>query len=144
MNFSSLSAADKRILIVAIGTIIGLVAAIADGWGIGGILGGLAGLGAAGVVLQPQLAPAMKLPMPKATLLLVLGAVAAGGFLLAGLQYLSYVLDITRIFSILFDVGLVSALALAYFAWLGYQAAQGTPAAPDAAAPPPPPAAPEA
>ena len=68
--------------------------------------------------------------MPKALSLLVLGvAVTAVGFVLAALVYIGYVFDI-NLFSILFDVGLVAAIVLAYFAWLEYQAgAQGPPGA---------------
>jgi hypothetical protein len=129
MDMSKLDAGDKRILIASVGVIIG------------GTIGLLAGIAAAGVVLQPQLAPSMKLPAPKATTLLVLGAVAAAGFALSALQYLSYALDVTRIYSILFDLGLVSAVVLLYFTWLDYKAAQSAsaPAAPAATPPPPPP-----
>lgn len=150
MDISKLSAADKRMFFAAIGVLIGGVVSIIDRWGIGGIVGGLAGLGAIFVLLQPQLQPAMKLPAPKATLMLGLGLVAAGGFVLSALQYISYVFD-PRIYTVLFDLGLVAALVLAYFAWQGYKATQGTaaaaaPAAPPAAATPgsEPPAAPPA
>jgi len=134
MDFSKVSASDKRMLIAAVGVVIGGLISIIDRWGIGGIIGGFAGLGAILVVLQPQLSPAMKLPAPKATLLLGLGAVAAGGFILSALQYIGFIFD-PRIYTILFDLGLVSALVLTYFAWLGYKAAQGTAAAAGATAP---------
>lgn len=139
MDMSKLDSADKRILIASVGVIIGGIISVIDLWGIGGTIGLLAGLGAAGVVLQPQLAPSMKLPAPKATTLVVLGAIAAGGFVLSAVQYLSYALDVTRIYTILFDLGLVSAIVLLYFTWLGYKAGQTTSAAPAPAAPPPPP-----
>jgi hypothetical protein len=125
MNFSKLSAADKRLLIAAAGVIVGGVVGIIDAWGIGATVGLLAGLAAAGVLLLPQLSPATKLPAPKATSLLILGAIAAIGFGLSALTYISYVLDVTRIYTILFDIGLVAAIALLWFAWLGYQAEQG-------------------
>lgn len=139
MDMSKLDSADKRILIASVGVIIGGIISVIDLWGIGGTIGLLAGLGAAGVVLQPQLAPSMKLPAPKATTLVVLGAIAAGGFVLSAVQYLSYALDVTRIYTILFDLGLVSAIVLLYFTWLGYKAGQTTSAAPAPATPPPPP-----
>jgi hypothetical protein len=135
MNFSKLGAADKRILIAAVGVLVGGIVAIVDRWGVGGIIGGLAGLGAALVVLQPQLAPTMKLPAPKATTLLGLGGVAAGGFIVSALQYFEYFLNVGRLYTLLFDIGLVAALALAYFSWLEYKAGQRP------AAPPAPPAA---
>ena len=122
MDMSKLSASDRRIFIAAVVVVLGGVVSIIDRWGIGGILGGLAGLGAALVVLQPQMMPAMKLPAPKATSLLVLGGIAAVGFVLSALQYFPYVIDL-RPFTILFDIALVAAIALAYFAWQAYQAA---------------------
>ena len=145
-DFSKLGAADKRILIAAIAVLVGGIISIIDRWGVGGIGGGLAGLGAAFVVLQPQLAPTLKLPMPKSTTLVILGGVAAGGFVISALQYIEYVFILTRVYTLLFDLGLVAALALAYFTWLEYKAALG-PAAPPPAAPTPPaepPAAPPA
>jgi hypothetical protein len=130
--FAKLDSSDKRIVIASIGVMIGGVVSIIDSWGVGGILGGIAGLGAAYVVLQPQLSPAMKMPAPKATLLLGLGGIAALGFILSALQWFEYFTNIGRIYTLLFDLGLVSAIVLAYFAWMGYQADKG------AAAPPPP------
>jgi hypothetical protein len=150
MDFSKVSASDKRMLIAAVGVVIGGLISIIDRWGIGGIIGGFAGLGAILVILQPQLSPAMKLPAPKATLLLGLGAVAAGGFILSALQYIGFIFD-ARIYTLLFDLGLVAALVLAYLAWLGYKAAApggapatGAPAPSTAPAPTAPAAAPQA
>ena len=142
MDMSKLSASDRRILITAVIVVIGGVVSIIDRWGIGGILGGLAGLGAALVVLQPQLMPTMRLPAPKATSLLVLGGIAAVGFVLSALQWLNYVFDV-RLYTILFDIGLIAALALLYFAWMEYQGSTSS-SAPPASAPPPPPAQPPA
>lgn len=130
MDLSKVGATDKRILYAAIGVVIGGIIGIVDAWGIFAILGLLAGLAAAFVVLQPQLAPAMKLPLPKAQLLLGCGVIAAGGFGLAFLTYLRFAIDITRIFSILFDLGFVAALALLWFTWTNYKATM--PAAPAA------------
>ena len=77
MNISSLSAGDKRVLYAAIGVIIGGVIGIVDRWGSGAIIGLLAGIAAAVVVLLPQLSPSTKLPAPKGLTLLILGIVAA-------------------------------------------------------------------
>lgn len=137
MDMSKLSASDRRIFIAAVVVVVGGVVSIIDRWGIGGIVGGLAGLGAALVVLQPQMMPTMKLPAPKATSLLVLGGIAAVGFVLSALQYFAFVIDI-RPFTILFDIALVAAIALLYFTWQEYQAAPKA-AAPDAPMSPPPP-----
>jgi len=145
MDMSKLSAADRRILITAVIVVIGGLVAVMDRWGIGAIIGGLAGLGAVLVILQPQMMPTMRLPAPKATSLLVLGGIAAVGFVLSALQWLSYVIDF-RIMTILFDIGLVAAIALLYFTWQEYQAATGSagsspsvPPAPPATEPPGPP-----
>jgi hypothetical protein len=139
MDMSKLSAGDRRILITAVIVVVGGIVAILDRWGVGGIVGGLAGLGAVLVILQPQLMPTVQLPAPRATTLLVLGGIAAVGFVLSALQWFSYVLDV-RLMTILFDIGLVAAIALLYFTWTEYQAASGA-GAPAAGAPPPPPAA---
>ena len=138
MDMSKLSAGDRRIFITAVVVVLGGVVSIIDRWGIGGILGGLAGLGAALVVLQPQLMPTMKLPAPKATSLLVLGGIAAVGFVLSALQYIGFVFDI-RLYTILFDIALVAAILLLYFTWQGYQGAPKSAAAAPPASPPPPP-----
>ena len=143
MDMSKLSTADRRILITAVIVVIGGIVAILDRWGIAAIIGGLAGLGAVLVVLQPQLMPTMSLPAPKATSLLVLGAIAAIGFVLSALQWLSFVFDI-RIMTILFDIGLVAAIALLYFAWLEYRGSTAPAGAPPSATPPPPAAEPPA
>lgn len=132
MDMSKLSASDKRILYASIGVIIGGVVGIIDRWGFGGTIGLLAGLAAAVVVLLPQLAPTIKLPAAKSLILLVCGAAAAIGFGLAILQYLGFALEVTRIYSILFDLGFVAALLLLWFTWTAYKADQGTMAPPAA------------
>lgn len=139
MDLSKLSPADKRILFAAIGVVIGGIVGIIDVWGFGSNIGLIAGLAALAVLLQPQLAPAMKLPAPKATLLLACGAIAAGGFALSILQWLSYALDITRVYTILFDLGFVAALALLWFAWTDYKATMPAAASTTSAAAPTPP-----
>lgn len=153
MNFSSLSASDRRLVITA--AIAALMALLSffdptGDWGTTVGISLIAALAAIAVVMWPQLSPNSALPVPRGLSLLVLGAVTAGGFVVAALIYLSYVFSI-NLFSILFDVGLVASLALLYFAWLEYQAAPkaAAPAAPAApatppSAPPPPPAEPPA
>lgn len=143
MNFSSLSASDKRTLILGAIVVVAGILSFMDptgSWGAVVAIGILGGLLAIYVAVQPQMAPAMKLPATKGLLLLAAGAAAAFGFVLAGLTYFSYVLEVTRPFSIIFDVGLVAAILLLWFGWVAYQ---GEPKA-AAAAPPPPPAPPAA
>lgn len=129
MNFSALSAADKRIAGVA-----GLVALLAllsfldpaGDWGPVMILGLLGGLAALFIVLQPQMAPTMKMPVARGLGLLVSGAAAALGFVLADLSYISYIAKyITDIFVILMIIGLVASLYLAWIGWQSYQAESG-------------------
>ena len=148
MNLSKLSAADKRTLYLgAVVTIAGILSFMdpSGSWGAVVVIGILGGLLAVYVAVQPQVAPTMKLPATKGMLLLVAGAAAALGFVIAGLTWFSYVIEVTRVFSIIFDIGLVAALALAWFGWLAYKLepkAAATPAAVSEPAPPPaPPAA---
>lgn len=156
MNFSSLSASDRRLVITA--AIAALMALLSffdptGDWGTTVGISLIAALAAIAVVMWPQLSPNSALPVPRGLALLVLAAVTAGGFVIAALVYLSYVFSI-NLFSILFDIGLVASLALLYFAWLEYQAAPkaaapaapapAAPAAPASAPPPPPPAEPPA
>ena len=146
MNFSSLNASDRRIVITA--AIAALMALLSffdpsGDWGTTVGLSLIAALAAIAVVMWPQLSPNSALPVPRGLSLLVLGAVTAAGFVIAALVYLSFVFRI-NLFSILFDVGLVASLALLYFAWLEYQAAPkapapAAPAAPTSTPPPPPP-----
>lgn len=135
MKFSSLSASDRRTLVLgAIVAIAGILSFMdpSGSWGAVVVIGILGGLLAVYVAVQPQMAPAMKLPATKGMLLLAAGGAAALGFVIAGLTWFSYVIEVTRVFSIIFDVGLVAALALLWFGWLAYQAE------PKAAAPAPP------
>jgi hypothetical protein len=147
MNFSSLSASDKRTLVLgAIVAVAGILSFMdpSGSWGVIVVIGILGGLLAVYVAIQPQMAPSMKLPATKGMLLLVAGAAAALGFVVAGLTYFGYVLEVTRVFSIIFDIGLVASIVLLWFAWLAYQAepkAVAPPAPPATPAPPAPPAA---
>jgi hypothetical protein len=144
MDMSKLTTADKRILIAGVVVLVGGLVSIIDAWGIGGIVGGLAALGVVAVILQPQLSPAMKLPAPKATLLFGLGAVAAIGFIVSALQYIEYLYNFGRLYTLLFEVGVVASVVLAYLTWMNYKAHGGMAAAPATPAPPvtppPPPA----
>ena len=67
-------------------------------WGVVVVIGILGGLLAVYVAVQPQMAPAMKMPATKGMLLLAAGAAATLGFGIAGLTWFSYVIEVTRIF----------------------------------------------
>ena len=143
MNFSSLSAADKRLLIT--GALVALISLISFAdpsgtWGAVMILGILGGLLAAFVAVQSQMAPTMKLPMTRGLSILVAGGAAVLGFAVAMLTYIGYITrNIADIFVILMIIGLVASIYLAWQGWLAYQAEPKTGTPP--AAPPPPPAA---
>ena len=129
MNFSALGASDKRTVIIAgVVTLIALLSFLdpAGSWGGVMILGLLGGLGALFIVLQPQVAPTMKLPVARGLGMLVASGLAALGFVLAVLSYISYIAKyITDIFVILMLVGLVASLFLAWTSWQAYQAESG-------------------
>jgi hypothetical protein len=126
MDWSKLSAADRRALIAAAVVVVTGITSVIDEWGAGAVLGLLAGIAAVVVLVLPQVSPATKLPTTKGQSLFVLGAVAAIGFALAAVTYLDYVVAITRPYSILFDIGLVAAIALLYFGYMAYQGERGT------------------
>jgi hypothetical protein len=136
MNFSALAAADRNnVILGAIVVVTGVLSFLdpTGSWGAVVLLGIIGGFLAGFVSLQAQVAPTMKLPAARGIVLLIAGLLAAGGFVLGGLTYLSYVFSI-RIFSIIFDVGLIASLVLLWFGWQAYQKEQG---ASGTAAPPP-------
>ena len=97
MNWSTLGADERRNLIL--GAIVVVTAVLSfltpsGSWGPVMILAILGGLLAAFLALQPQLAPTTRLPASKGIVLLVAGALAAAGFVLAGITYLSSVFSI--------------------------------------------------
>jgi len=128
MNFSMLGAGDRNIVILgAIVVVTGVLSFLdpSGSWGAVVVLGIIGGLLAAFVSLQAQIAPSVKLPTTRGMALLIAGLLAAGGFVLAGLTYLSYVFSI-RIFSIIFDIGLIASLVLLWLGWQAYQKEQGS------------------
>jgi hypothetical protein len=159
MDFNKLSEADKKLVLLAAAVIVGGLAGVADGWGSLATIGLLAGIGVVGVIFQPQLMPTLKVPIARNQLIFGLAVAAVVCFVLAGLGGLSFLFDFTSIATLLFDIGIVASLVLAWFAWLDFKvanpevaariAAATRPAAGDAApapvasAPTPMPAAPE-
>ena len=156
MNYSSLSATDRRVLIT--GALVALVGFLSfldpnGNWGTVMALTLLAGLGAVFVGLQSQLAPSMKLPTTKGLLVLILGGVATGATAIAMLTYFEYITrHIVDFFTLAMFVGLIASIVLLLTGWALYKAetpAAAAPAAPDAtpapaATPAPPPPADEA
>lgn len=127
MRFLQLSADDRWNLILgAFVVVTGLVSFLDPTGSRGGLvlLGVLGGLLAAFVAIRAQVAPTTRLPATRGTVLLVAGLLAAGGFLLGGLRFPSALVSL-RTFSLIFDVGLVAALALLWLGWRAYARDRG-------------------
>ena len=146
MNFRTMAAADQQVLVA--GAVIAIAALIsfvdpAGSWGGIMIVSVLAGLAAVYVAVQPQVAPAMRLPMTKGLSLLVLGAAATAASVIALLSYVGYVFKyLTDIYVLIFLVGLVASIFLLWIGWRAYKSESGASMAPPppSAAPPAPPA----
>lgn len=136
MHRSTLGAADLTTVILGgIVVLVGLLSFVDPNGDRGAVvlLGILGGLLAAFVPLQPQLAPATKLPATRGLVLLLAGILAAGGLGLGALRRLSALFS-TGVFSIIFDTGLIAAIALLFLGWQAYQREQGSASAPPPAA----------
>ena len=136
MHRSTLGAADLTTVILGgIVVLVGLLSFVDPNGDRGAVvlLGILGGLLAAFVPLQPQLAPATKLPATRGLVLLLAGILAAGGLGLGALRRFSALFS-TGVFSIIFDMGLVAAIALLFLGWQAYQREQGSASAPPPAA----------
>jgi hypothetical protein len=140
MNFRTMAAADQQVLIA--GAVIAVTALLsfvdpAGSWGGIMLVSLLAGVAAVYVAVQPQVAPALRLPMTRGLLLLVLGAAATAASVIALLSYIGYVFRfLTDVFVLIFLVGLVASIFLLWIGWRAYKAESGA-----STAPPPPPAA---
>lgn len=144
MNFSTLSAIDRRIVITgAIAAIVGLLSFLDPNgnWGTIMALTLFAGLGAVFVGLQAG--ARSRLPVAKGLLVLILGGVATGATAIAMLTYLGYVTShIVDFFTLSMIIGLVASIVLLLTGWTAYQSESTATAAPSGAPPPPPPAEP--
>jgi hypothetical protein len=136
MNFRAMGAADQRVLIAgAVVAITGLISFVdpAGSWGGVMIVGVLAGLGAASIAAQPQVAPTAQLPATKGLSLLVLGTAATAASLITLVSYIRYVLtNLTDIYELIFLVGLVASIYLLRVGWAAYKAEGGASMAPPA------------
>ncbi|MEX0630940.1 MAG: hypothetical protein WEE67_07520 [Chloroflexota bacterium] len=128
MNFSALNANDRLAAVAAVVVIITGLISIAQAWGPLVFLSLAAGVGVLFVVLQPQIAPAVKLPMTKGLLLLGLGAIATLVLLVVALSWIDYILTppIFVFDTIQFFIGVVAAIVMLFAGWRAYQAEKGT------------------
>ena len=126
--FSTLSANDRLAAVAAAVVIITGLISIATAWGPLVFISLAAGVGALFVVLQPQIAPAVKLPMTKGVLLLGLGAIATVVLLVVALVWIDYILTppIFVFDTIQFFIGVVAAIVMLFAGWRAYQAEKGT------------------
>jgi len=126
--FSTLSANDRLAAVAAAVVIITGLISIATQWGPLVFLSLAAGVGVLFVVLQPQIAPAVKLPMTKGVLLLGLGASATVVLLVVALVWIDYILTppIFVFDTIQFFIGVVAAIVMLFAGWRAYQAEKGT------------------
>ena len=145
MNFSSLSAGDKRLLIA--GGLVALISLISFAdpsgtWGVVMILGILGGLLAAFIAVQSQVAPTVKLPVTRGLSMLVAGGASVLSFVLAMLTYIGYISrNFANVFVLLMVIGLIASAYIAWMGWMAYQAEPKTGTPPAAPPPPAPPAA---
>ncbi|HEX9738645.1 MAG TPA: hypothetical protein VGA91_05380 [Candidatus Limnocylindria bacterium] len=125
--FSTLSANDRLAAVAAVVVIITGLISIATAWGPLVFISLAAGVGVLFVVLQPQIAPAVKLPMTKGVLLLGLGAIATVVLLVVALVWIDYILTppIFVLDTIQFFIGVVAAIVMLFAGWRAYQAEKG-------------------
>jgi hypothetical protein len=127
MNFSALSANDRLAAITAAIVVITGLISIAQQWGALVFLSLAAGVVALFVVLQPQIAPAVKLPMTKGVLLLAMGAISTVVLLVVAFQWIDYILTppIFVFDTIQYFIGVIAAIVLLFAGWRAYQAEKG-------------------
>jgi hypothetical protein len=136
MNFGALSSNDRLAAIAAVVVIVTGVISLAWDWGVLVIFSLLAGVGVLFVVLQPQIAPNMRLPVAKGLLMLGLGAVAVVVLVVVALDWIDYILEPPFLVpdTIQFFAGFIAAVVMLFAGWRAYQAER----AGSGAAPPPP------
>jgi hypothetical protein len=140
--FSSLTANDRMAAIASVVLIITGLISISTAWGPLVIISVLAAVLALFAVLQPQVAPTVKLPMTKGVLLVAAGAAATVVLLVVALDWLGYIIgNLLNLDTIQFAIGVAAAIVLLVSGFRAYQAEKGVVSAP-AEAPPAPPAPP--
>lgn len=127
MNFSALSANDRLAAIAAAIVVITGLISLAQQWGALVFLSLAAGVVALFVVLQPQIAPAVKLPMTKGVLLLGMGVISTVVLLVVALRWIDYILTppIFVFDTIQYFIGVIAAIVLLFAGWRAYRAEKG-------------------
>ena len=126
MDFSKLSQNDRITLGAAAVVVVTALLSITNDWGALMFLSLAAGAGAIAVIVQPIVAPAASLPVPKGAALLGLGATAAVATGLSGLNWLGWIIEhVTRFDTIQFVTGFAAAVVLLYFGYVAFKAERG-------------------
>lgn len=126
MDFSKLTQNDKTAALAsAVLIVAGLIAATtyttyAMTW-----LAILAAAGMLFVVLQPQIAPTVKVPGSKGSLMVVLGGIAGVIMALALLTTLGFIFVAFGFADILFLAAILAGLTMAWTGWMAFQAEGG-------------------
>jgi phosphoglycerol transferase MdoB-like AlkP superfamily enzyme len=143
MNYASLNATDRRVAISAGLSAIAALLSFLDpsgDWGPIMAIALVAAIGAIFILVQPQVAPTVKLPAARSLLLLVLGAAATAAFVIAMLTYLGYISrNVLDPFVIIMVVGLIASIVLLWTGWVAYQAERPAIGGATSAPPPGPP-----
>ena len=123
MDFSKLSQNDRITLGAGAAVVVTALLSITNDWGALMFLSLAAGAGAIAVVIQPIVAPAASLPVPKGSALLGLGATAAVATGLSGLNWLGWIIEhLARFDTIQFMTGFAAAVVLLYFGYVAFKA----------------------
>ena len=123
MDLSKLSQNDRITLGAAAAVAVTALLSISNDWGALMFLSLVAGAGAIAVILQPMLAPTVKLPVTKAQALVGLGGLATVATGLTALNWLGWIIEHPAKFdTIQFLVGLAAAIVLFVVSFQAFKA----------------------
>jgi len=133
MDLSKLSQHDRITLGTAAAVAVTALLSISNAWGALMFLSLAAGIGAIAVILQPMLAPTVKLPVTKAQALVGLGGVATVATGLTALNWLEWIIEHPGKFdTIQFLVGFAAAIVLFATSFQAFKAERAAAAVPAA------------
>lgn len=137
MDLSKLSQNDRITLGAAATVALTALLSISNAWGALMFLSLAAGVGAIAVILQPMLAPTVKLPVTKVQALVGLGGVATVATGLTALNWLEWIIEYPGEFdTIQFVVGFAAAIVLLVISFQAFKAERAATAAPSTPAAP--------